>query len=391
MNIYGPAWAEVDLDAIAHNSKEVKKFVLNNKKDTKVLAVVKADGYGHGAVEIAKTMSENGIDYFGVATIFEALELRKGGIEKPILNFSYTPDNCIEVAVKNHITINVYDYNMAKKIEEAGLKLGIIPKIHIKIDTGMARLGFLPNDNSIDEIEKITKLKLHVEGIFSHFALADSKDKENTIKQADKFIWVLDELEKRNITFEIRHICNSAAMMELPQYYFDMVRAGGILYGHFCLLHYMDKCPFPIKQALSIRAVLSNFNEVEAGTGVSYGWMYTTDKKSVIGTIPIGYTDGINRKNTNNAEFLIKGKRVKQVGLICMDQMMIDVTDIEDLKIGDIVTLLGRDGEEVITLEERAKAASIGKCELFAGIGRRLPKVYFKGGKYYSTVNYLLD
>lgn len=385
-----PAWIEVDLDAIKFNAENVVEFVRGNNSKTKVLGVIKADAYGHGAIEVAKIMIESGINYFGVATIYEALELRNSGIKDfPILNFSYTPPAFYEKAIKNNITMTVYSYEMAKEINKIGQEIGIIPKIHIKVDTGMARLGFLPNEKNIEEIIKIKNLNIKVEGIYTHFAMADSQDKVHTHNQAKVFMWILDELKNRGVEFEIRHMCNSAAMMEFLEYYLDMVRAGGILYGHFCLMHYMQKSPILVKQCLSIKALLSNYNEFEGNTGVSYGWFYKTNDTQVIGTIPIGYADGISRKNTNNAEFLIKGKRVNQVGLICMDQMMIDITSIEAPKIGDVVTLLGKDGEEIITLEERAKAASIGKCELFASIGRRLPKLYFKGNEFYKKISYL--
>ncbi|WP_432661904.1 alanine racemase [Wukongibacter baidiensis] len=391
MNVYGPAWAEIDLDAIAYNVHQIKEFVSNNKKNTEILAVVKADGYGHGAVEVAKTMEENGIDKFGVATVYEGIELRKAGIKKSILVLSYTPEIFVREALENNLTLTIYSIPMAKHIELMGKELGVLPRVHIKIDTGMSRLGFLPQEETIDKIKTIVNLSLDVEGIFSHFAKADSKDKTPTHKQAEKFIWILSKLEENGINIRVKHICNSAAMMELPEYYFDMVRAGGILYGHCCLLGYLDKSPIPVKQALSIRAVISNINEYGSGTGVSYGWLYITDRKQKIASICIGYTDGINRKNSNHAEFLFKGKKIKQIGLICMDQMMVDVTDIADIKIGDVITLLGRDGDDVITLEERADSASIGKSELLAGIGRRLPKVYIKNTEKFKIINYLIN
>lgn len=387
--IFGSAWEEVNLDVIEKNAKNVMKYVHKRNKNTMILAVVKADGYGHGAIEVARAM-ENSVDYLGTASIFESLELRKNNVKIPILNFSYIPKDFLEEAVKNDITITTYDYEYAKIIEKYGIENNVLPKIHIKLDTGMTRLGYLPTDESLDEIEKICKLEIEVEGIFSHFAKADSQEKSATKMQANKFIDFLKKLKNRGIDFKIRHICNSAAMIEFPEYYFDMVRAGGILYGHFCLGHYVEKCPINVNRALSIKSILSSKKTVSAGTGISYGWLYTSEKESVIGSIPIGYVDGVSRKNTNNAEFLIRGKRVKEVGLMCMDQMMIDISDIKDVEIEDVVTIIGRDGDEEITLEERAKAGCVGKCELFAAIGRRLPKVYFKNEKYYKTVNYLI-
>jgi alanine racemase len=382
MTIYGPAWLEVDLDVIRFNIKSCKSYV-----KAKLLAVVKADAYGHGAVEVARIMEEEGVDYFGVATIFEAIELRNHGIKIPILVFSITPKNFIREALLNDITLTVSDLEMARYIEFEGIKVKIMPKVHIKLNTGMNRLGFSCDD--INAIESVTKMNLNVEGMFTHFAKADSPEFSDTDNQAKKFNDVSEELSRRGVTIEIKHISNSAAMMRASKYDLDMVRAGGILYGHFCLKHFMDKPPFEVKRAMSIRAVLSHINEVQADEGVSYGWLYKTDKPSRVGVLPIGYTDGISRRNTNQTSFLLNGKRVNQVGLICMDQMMIDVTGI-NCEPGDIVTLLGKDQDE-ISLDERARDAGIGKAELFAGIGRRLPKVYFVEGHYKKILNYLLQ
>lgn len=382
MNIYGPAWVEVELEAIRRNVQSCQNYI-----NTKLLAVVKADGYGHGAVMIAKVMEEEKVDYLGVATIFEGLELRKHGIKMPILVFQDTPLQFIDQGVLNDLTLTVSSIECARHIEFIGQKLSKLPKIHVKLETGMTRLGF--SCTCVDHIESVCKMKLNVEGLYTHFAMADSLDFEHTDEQAKKYMAVVDQLNDRGITFNIKHVSNSAAMMRTSDYHFDMVRAGGILYGHFCLGHFVDTPPFEVERAMSIRSVLSHINDVKAETGVSYGWLYKTEKPASIGVLPIGYTDGISRRNTNKTSFLLRGQRVKQVGLICMDQLMIDVTDIR-CEVGDVVTLLGCDGDE-ITLNERAGDAGIGKCELFAGIGRRLPKVYFKNGNYFKTINYLLD
>lgn len=386
MKYYGPAWVEVDLETIRNNINACQLFL---RGKTKILAVVKADGYGHGAVEVAKVLEEELVDYLGVATIFEALELRQNGINMPILIFGYTPNDFVKDAIKADITLTIYNYEMAKHIAEEGQELGIVPVVHMKVDTGMTRLGFKDDDESVLEIKHITKLKLDVEGLYTHFAKADSSDLTDTHIQAKRYLEFIDKLDSEQITFAIKHICNSAGTMVLPEYHLDMVRVGGILYGHFCLGHYLENPPFEVSRAISIKAVLANIIEVAPDTGVSYGWLYKTNRRSRIATIPIGYTDGISRNNSNQTSFLLNGERVNQVGLICMDQMMIDVSDV-DCHIGDVVTLLGVDREE-ITLNERAGDAGIGKCELFAGIGRRLPKVYFVKDTYKKNVNYLLQ
>ncbi|WP_240838773.1 alanine racemase [Acidaminobacter sp. JC074] len=382
MSIYGPAWLEVELSAIQKNLRACQNFV----KNAKVLAVIKADAYGHGAVEVAKTMEAENVDYFGVATVFEAIELRNHGIKTPILVFSVTPKPFAEEAIKKGITLTVSDLDMARHIESTGSELKIRPIVHIKVETGMTRLGF--STDNLSDMMAVCDMDVHVEGLFTHFAKADSPDFSFTEVQARRFMKVADELSKAGYNIEIKHMSNSAAMMRCPDYNLDMVRAGGILFGHFCLGHFMEK-PFEVKRAMSIRAVLTHINEVEARTGVSYGHLYETKRHSFIGVLPIGYTDGISRRNTNQTSFLLRGKRVPQIGLMCMDQMMIDVTDVA-CEVGDVVTLLGEDGEE-ITLEERAGDAGIGKAELFACIGRRLPKVYFVEGHYKNIVNYLLQ
>lgn len=391
MKIHGPAWLEVEASALAFNVSSVMNHVKQHNEKTKVLAVVKADGYGHGAVECARIMAETGVDYFGVATVYEGIELRTSGLEKPILVLGYTPEVFVEEAVVHDLTLTLYDIQMAYIIEGFGLKHGIKPKVHLKVNTGMSRLGFHPYADSVEEIYMIWQLQLDVEGIFTHLAMADSTKTDPTHQQIEKFNRLVSALEKRDVHIPIKHVCNSPGLMRYPEYHFDMVRAGGILYGHDCFSHIFDKGFLPVRQALSIRAVLANVIEVDEDTGVSYGWLYRTSNRQRIGTISIGYTDGISRRNTNKAEFLIHGKRVKQVGLICMDQMMLDLTAVPQAKMGDVVTLLGADKDHIISLEERAKAAGIGKAELLATIGRRLPKVYKKDGVLYHKINYLIS
>lgn len=384
------AWMEVDLDALASNARTVMNFVEGNNSNTKVLAVVKADGYGHGAVEVSRVFQREGIDYLGVATANEGIELRNHGITMPILVFGYVYDGLLEMCVLHNLTLTVYDLHRANLIEKIGIKHKRMPKIHIKVDVGMTRLGLPMTEANAKLIGEINAMQIDVEGIYGHFPLADSLDDAQTVIQAKAFETYVQTLREKGIDFDIVHLCNSAGMMRLKAFHFDMVRAGGILYGHYCLRHVILPEIISTKRAMSIRCRVANLIEVAAGRGISYGWKSITEHPSTIAALPLGYTDGIHRTNTNSTQFLCKGTWAKQVGLICMDQMMMDASFVDDVKIGDIVTLLGRDGDKEITLEMRAKDAGIGKCELFAGIGERLTKYYCSNNEWYSR-NYIRE
>ncbi|QQY80025.1 alanine racemase [Keratinibaculum paraultunense] len=387
LNEIRPVWAEINLDNLIHNIKEVRRIT---KKDTLVTAVVKANAYGHGSVEVAKAFLENGADRLAVATLSEAIELRKADILAPILILGYTPIYQYRLVTKWGIEQTIYNYESAKALSDVGTKLGKNSKIHIKIDTGMGRIGFLPNKNSIEEIIKISKLpNLKIEGIYTHFAKADEKNKEYTTSQFKKFMYVVNELEKNGINIPTKHVSNSAAIIDLPQYNLDMVRAGIMLYGYYPSDE-VDKDKVILKPAMTLKAKVSNVKMVPKGTHISYGGIYTTDKESQIATIPIGYADGFSRLLTSKAEAFIRGKRVPVVGKICMDQCMLDVSEVENINIEDEVVLFGYE-KDYPTVEEIANKLGTISYEIICMVGRRIPRVYIKNGEIVKIIDYLLD
>jgi len=382
-----PAWAEINLDNLAHNIREVRRLT---RKDAMVTAVIKANGYGHGAPEIAKTFLENGADRLAVAVLSEAIELRKSGITAPILILGYTPPTLFDKVVEYDIIQTIYNYNDAKALSEVAGKLNKKATIHIKIDSGMGRIGFLPNDDSVEEIIKISKLpNIYVEGMFTHFAKADYKDKSYTKTQFERFSWVAKKLEERGLNIPIKHVSNSAAIIDMPELNLDMVRAGIIIYG----LKPSDEVQLDkidLKPAMALKARISHVKTVPKGTGISYGQIFVTERESKIATIPIGYADGFCRLLTGKAEVSVKGKRAKIVGKICMDQCMIDVTDIEDVKVGDEVVIFGYE-EGHPHVDELAEKLGTINYEVVCMVSRRVPRVYFSNGKIVKVVDYVLE
>lgn len=380
-----PVWAEINLDNLAHNMREVKKSV---KKGTLITAVVKANAYGHGAVKAAKTFLENGADRLAVATLSEAIELREANIDVPILILGYTPISQFDLAIKYDITQAIYNLESAKAFSKAAENLNKKGTIHIKVDSGMGRIGFLPKDESIDDIIEISKLpNVNVEGIFTHFAKADETDKKYTTFQYDKFMYVVNELEKRGLSIPIKHVSNSAAIIDIPDYNLNMVRAGIMLYGYYPSDE-VNKDKVKLLPAMSLKAKVSNVKTVPKGTGISYGWIYITEKESKIATIPIGYADGFTRMLSSKTEAYIKGKRVPIVGRICMDQCMMDVTQLDDVKIGDEVVLFGYE-KGALDADDIAKKLNTISYEILCMVGRRVPRVYVQNGSIIGVDDYL--
>lgn len=383
-----PVWAEIDLDSLAHNIKEVRRIT---NKEAIVTAVVKANAYGHGSIEAAKVFLENGANRLAVATLSEAVELRRADIDAPILILGYTPDSQHKIAVENDIIEAIYTLESAEKLSQVAGNLNKKAKVHIKVDSGMGRIGFPPVDSSIDKIEKISKLpNLEIEGIFTHFAKADEVDKAYTGKQFKNYKWVIEKLEDKNIQIPIKHVSNSAATIDLPEYNLNMVRGGIMIYGLYPSDE-VDKEKVSLKPAMTLKAKISHLKEVPEGTGISYGQIFVTKRKSKIATIPIGYADGFTRLLTSKAEVAIKGKRAPIVGKICMDQCMIDVTDIEDVKVGDEVVLFGDGTNGVPHIDEVAEKLGTINYEIVCMVGRRVPRVYIKDGKIIKIIDYLLD
>ena len=377
-------WAEINLDAIAHNMRAIRDIT---NKSAKIMAVVKADAYGHGFLEVTKTLLENGADYLAVALVEEALQLRKNNIDVPILVLGGVSYEAVGEMIENDIMPSVFSYEFAKIISDAAVKMGKTAKIHIKIDTGMSRIGFFAeNEDTINEIEKIYNLpSIQIDGIFSHFACSDEKDTSYTHKQFDLFMKVCSELEKRNINIPIKHICNSAGIMMYPEMHLDMVRPGIILYGLYPSDD-VDKSKLDLIPAMSVKADVTHVKNTPAERGVSYGKTYITDKTTKIATVPVGYADGYSRLLSGKAEMYVNGENAKVIGRICMDQCMIDVTNVKNINIGDEVTIFGAD---TITADDVANWIGTINYEIICMIGKRVPRIYISDGKAVKVLNYL--
>lgn len=382
-----PVWAEINLDNLSHNIREVRRVT---KSDTLVTAVIKADGYGHGAVEIAKTLLDNGADRLAVATLSEAIQLRQKFQNIEILILGYTPSDSFEELLKYNITQTIYSFDQAKDLDDMAAMSGKIQKIHIKLDTGMNRLGMKICDETIFDIEKINELpNIYIEGIFTHFAVADEIDKDYTYRQVEKFNYIIEKLQNRDIHIPIKHVSNSAAIIDLPELNYNMVRAGIMLYGLYPSDD-VDKTKVDLREVMSLKARLSHVKEVEEGAGVSYGLKYKTDKRETIGTLPIGYADGFTRLYSFSANGIICGEKRPLVGRICMDQCMINLTGI-DAKEGDEVILFGKKEGISISIDEVAKYINTINYEVVCMINKRVPRVYTSKGSIVKIRDYILD
>lgn len=380
-------WTEIDLDVIAQNMRIIRDL----SKSKEVAAVVKADAYGHGSVALAKTLLENGATRFAVARLDEAIELRHHGITAPIFILGYTDPARASEAIAYNVDVCMYDYEEAKIFSAEAVKQNSKVAFHIAIDTGMERIGYRPNSDSVAEIVKISKLpNVVLEGIFTHFCLADTTDKTFTHKQYQRFKWVCDELAKQNVKINVHHCANSAAIIDLPQYHYDMVRAGVIMYGMAPSAE-VDIKHTGLKPAMSFKCEVTLVKTVNAGEGIGYGHKYIADSKRTIATIPVGYADGYTRLLSGKAEVLIHGKRAKVVGNICMDQCMVDVTDIPDVKVGDEVVIFGTQGNECILADELADKLGTINYEITCMISRRVPRFYLKDHERVFYKSYLSD
>ncbi len=374
MKTYQRIYAKIDLDAVVFNFKSIEQKL---SADTKIMAVVKADGYGHGALEIAKTLE--GFDKlfgFAVATAKEADELRESGIYKPILILGYTFEEDYEELIRNQVRLTVYSYEMAGQIAKAAKAAGVTARIHIKIDTGMSRIGYQATEESADEIAKISTLKgIDVEGIFTHFARADEADKTFTLKQLRQFHNMIEMLEERQIKIPIKHCSNSAGIAELPQANMDCVRAGIILYGLWPSDE-VKKDTIALKPVMELKSRIIHLKTLEAGRSISYGGTYCLKEPRKVATVPVGYADGYPRSLSNKGYVLIRGQKAPILGRICMDQFMVDVTDIKDVQVLDTVTLLGRDGAFFLSMEELSAISGRFNYEFACDIGKRVTRIY---------------
>jgi alanine racemase len=369
-----PAWLEINLNKYENNIKLIKNKL---NEDTLLTAVVKADAYGHGAVEISKKALKSGADRLSVAIIDEAVELRKAGLkDTPILILGWTPKEQYRKIIKYDLVQTIYDYQNALSLNNIAKKLDKNAKIHIKIDTGMSRLGIKP-EKGLSFVKKVNKLSnIIIEGIYTHFSSADESDKEFTFKQYDIFKKLISKLEKNEINIPVKHVSNSAAFLDIPELQMDMVRIGIISYGLWP--SQKVKRRINLKPVMSLKSRLAHFKTVEKGTPISYGRTFKTDKKSKIGTIPLGYADGYNRLLSSGFEIIINGKRVPIVGRICMDQFMVDLSSVENVEKGDIVTLIGEDNGEKITADEMAEKLETINYEVVSSFTKRLPRIYIE-------------
>ncbi len=380
--IIGRAWAEIYLDRLANNFRLVKKTVGNKK----IMAAIKADAYGHGAVEIAKTLQKLGVDMFGVASIEEGIELRFAGIKTKIVILSPIMDEQIDECIEYNLIPTISELAFFERLNRKLMHYKKPILVHIEVDTGMTRTGF-PYDKTIDALKKILSSPyIKIEGIFSHFPMADT-DGAFSREQIKKFSYLLARLNTMHIRPKFIHLANSSGIFRYPQSHFNLVRPGISLYGLRSSPEVNYKAHF--KPVMSLKSRIVNIHTVPRGTPISYGHTYRTNRKSRIATLSVGYGDGYPRMLSNNAEVLCHGKRAKIVGTICMDLMMIDVTDIPQAKLRDVVTLIGRDGKEEIRAEEVAQKCNTIVYEITSGIGPRVARVFKNKDKIVSIRNLL--
>ena len=375
-------WAEIDLDALARNYDRIRRHV---GEETKLLGVIKADAYGHGAVPVARELEALGASYLAVSNIDECEEVRRGGVTLPVLMLGFTPADQAERILELDMTQAVQSLDIAEAFSDAAVKCGKKMKIHIKLDTGMGRLGFLCDeahfDESLRDILAVLRLPgLDVEGVFTHFCVADEEGEENvafTRTQHERFLRMIGEAETRSgFRFRLRHCCNAGGIVRYPEWAGDMVRCGIILYGSGSLAEKMGMEP-----VMSLKTRVATVRDLAPGTSVSYGRTYFTERESRIAVLPIGYADGLHRTLSNRMEVLTPYGRAKQVGRICMDMCMIDVTDLPEVKSGDEVEIFGKN---VLCAEDAGQCGTI-PYELLCAVSKRVPRHYFLHGKRVSA------
>lgn len=368
-----PAWVEIDKEKALHNFLEVRRAA---GKDRKVCAVVKADSYGMGSIELSKLYVQNGVDMLAVAVIGEALELRSEIKDIDILVLGYTPEIYFDDALLNNITLTIYNYEHVQALNNIAKEMNKTANIHIKVETGMNRLGFLPTNENADIVAKINELEnIKIMGAYSHFARADEIDKTAAHKQANRFISFMDMLSERNVNIPIKHIANSAAIIDLPEYHFDMVRPGIILSG-FYPSDEVNKNEYIFKPCVTLKAKIANIKVLEAGEGIGYGHLFNTTKSTVVGTIPLGYADGYSRLLSNKGYVVVNNIKCNILGKVCMDQFMIDLSEVQNPQIGDEAIIYGDGTDGAMTAEDVANMRGTISYEVLTNLGKRLPRKY---------------
>lgn len=387
MKKYSRVCARIDLDAVEYNLDMMKQ---NIKEETKMIGVIKTDGYGHGAVQIARYVMEEK-DYiwgYAVATLDEAVLLKKNQVKKPVLVLGCIFPDQRDIMIEQEVRMTCYTLEMAEDISKRAQKLNQKAYIHIKLDTGMSRLGFQITEESVEEICRIASLpNLVLEGMYSHFATADETDKTFTKKQLERYLWMKEKLEERKVTFPYYHCSNSAGIIDVKEANMDLVRAGISTYGLYPS-NEVEKKNVPLKPALQLISHVAHVKWVESGTPVSYGCTYVTKRKTRIATIPVGYGDGYPRSLSNKGYVLIRGKKAPILGRVCMDQFMVDVTDIDAVTFQDRVTLVGTDGGEELPVEVLSDLSGRFNYEFVCDLGKRIPREFIRNGKVVEQMDY---
>lgn len=369
-----PAWVEIDLNALRKNIKTLKSCTAKN---VRFMGVIKADGYGHGAVKVGEVLRQENVTRFAIAILEEGIELRENGFTEPILILGHTMEEDYPKVIEYALTPIIYKYSQAIKLDRVAQNMSKKVTIHVKIDTGMGRLGFMPGKESIEDIKNISKLSnIKLEGISTHLSTADQIHNDFVKKQFEIFKKFLTNLEKEDVYIPIKHMANSAATINFPEMHLDMVRPGTSLYGFYSGPDMVKEHKVDLYPVMSIKAKLVHVKPVPKGTSVSYGRTFVTQKDSVLGVIPMGYVDGIFRQLANKGEVLIRGKRCPIVGNICMDQFMVDLTDLEDAEVGDEVVFVGEQGEDRITADEVGEKVGSISVEVVTRLGKRMPIIY---------------
>lgn len=379
-----PVWAEVNLDYIRHNMREIRKLT----GDRKIISVVKADAYGHGAVDLVPVLLEEGASKLAVAVITEALELRQAGIDAEIMILGYTPLTFSEKLIKQNIEQTVYNLDYARVLSREALKLNTKAKIHIAVDTGMGRIGFLPEEDFKDIVKVCSLPGIEVVGIFTHFSVADELDKTYTNEQFKKFKNLCDKLEERGIHIPLKHSSNSAAIMDLKETYLDAVRPGIITYGYYPSDE-VKKDGLDLKPALTLKTNIVHLKKLKKDMYISYGRRFKTERETIVATLPIGYADGYTRLLNGKAKVIINGQLAPVIGSICMDQCMVDVTDIEGVKLGDEVILIGEKNGVKFNADDIAQLIGTINYEIICMLKNRVPRMYLENEEIVKVRNYL--
>ena len=378
--------AVVSLDAIAHNFEEMKKNIADG---TKIVAVIKADGYGHGAEAIARLIE--GYEYiwgFAAATAEEAIQLKDAGVKKPVLILGLVFEEYFQELIQKEVRMTVCDYDMAKALSEEAVRQGRQVHIHIGLDTGMSRIGFADKPESVEEIKRIAALSnIEIEGMFTHFARADETDKSPAEDQLKRYLAFVELLEKAGVQIPLKHCSNSAGIIRMPEANLNMVRAGITIYGIYPSAE-VERDIVKLLPAMELKSHVAFVKDLPAGTAISYGGTFASETDLRVATIPVGYADGYPRTLSNKGWVLIHGQKAPILGRICMDQFMVDVTHIADVKHGDEVTLIGKDGDECIHIDELGDLSGRFSYEFACDISKRVPRVYIKDGREWGDLTF---